>query len=1359
MATRLEGLFAAIRSHVVLNRLSRKFRSCKAAIHSLAVLGAFAFCANAFAQSGAGSIQGTVTDSTGAVVPNAAIHVVNDATNVATDTKTNNVGFYKVPDLFTGTYDITVSAPNMKTYRQRLELLVNQNAEVDAKMTAGAVTAQVTVSANLVQLTTTDSGVISDTVGQQQINQLPMNGRNVLLLMGDMTPGMASCANQDNNTCPNGMAAPALEIFADGTPLEGLYFGGENTGASNMPDPDSVQEVQTLTSGLGAKYSTPAVSIIQTKSGTNHLHGSAFETMQNNFWGVATSRSTIKPYVAPHLRQNEWGANVGGPIRIPHIYNGRDKSFFFFSWERYSSISFVPYVTLVPTAAERNGDYSNAINTSGVVPTLYDPQTTVYCTAVGVPQPWCTTANTWGRESYTKEYTEGPGAGPSNCNGDVNCIPSSAEAKDAQIYNAITPLPTNLNVIPTAISAATSGVDSGGNYAYNDQFIEFVPQVRLRLDQVFNEKNRAFLTYGDDLNTQLDTRTNPRIGYSVAGGGLPANAVGEQSLPHDNFDTSIGYTHTFSPSFFSEALVSEEWFNQYINAGGNPHYNYGSFFGLPDNFGELGFPQWNNLLWNTGGTEYAYGINQIIWDFDENLTKIIGKHQLLFGGKYRLVRVGTVPQQNADQVNFAAESTALLNPSSIANNSYSATTNTGQLNADMFLGGADSYEVNIQATFQKLHQMETDAYFEDDYRIRRNLTLNLGLRWEAHPATAMPYPAFSGFDLANDAMVFAEPISTMIAKGYTTQAIITNDETDGAKFETAQQANLPANTLTKSRDFVVEPRLGFAYQIRTGKWGTVLRGGYGKYDFPIAIGTQLSSISTGNPFSASYTMNYSSAAQSVDGLPSFQMRTPLNGTASQTAGITNAAGTPIMGDNTTGIVNSAAVTGINPGVTARFIDPSIEPDFATQVNLTIEQSLPLNSALRVSWMWAHGSDLANTYNLNAHPSTFVYEMQTGHTASNCGASCIGTNQYSSTATGPYDQTTWGTVDEDQSTGYSNDNQLQVNYQRLFHEGYAYGFWFVWQKALSASAGSPQADFVGESGNVGQIASLATTANPNINGLGIAVIPPLPPPPPTGYPNWKYYRALAKFEGQVRSTTYPPFQFQWNGIVDIPVGRGKRFLGNANRFVDELVGGYQIATNANSTMGTVAVSSSNWGPDTPIHRYKKGIPVQDCTSGTCHKEYLFFNGYIAPTQNANTGCTSKCVNNLPASYQPYEVPIDNVPGSTYYSDNEVGILLTGSTTPAAIAYSPGPGDLNPYAKTVMNTFFNWSEDASLYKVFPIKEGMFVRFNMDAFNVFNIQGQPGPNSTTGLTGCTDAAYIGGCSSVNSPRVVQFTLRFTF
>ncbi|MDR3734118.1 MAG: carboxypeptidase-like regulatory domain-containing protein, partial [Acidobacteriaceae bacterium] len=346
----------------------------------------------AFAQSGAGSIQGNVADSTGAVIPGATIHVVNQATGSIADTKPNEVGFYQVPGLFTGVYDVTISAAGMKTYKTTLHLLVDQNAVINVSMTAGAVTQQVEVTAQFVQLTTSDNGTITSTLENQRINQIPMNGRNVMNLIGESTPGLESCMQGQPGTCANGLMGQAMEYVADGVTLTNREFGGEHMGQNQMPDPDSIQEVRVETSGVGAQFATPAAAVITTKSGTNRLHGALFETARNNGIGIAKARQNPSNYAAPHYVRNEFGASAGGPIVLPYVYHGKDKSFWFFAYERYSQSSAGNENVTVPTTAMRGGDFSGLVNSAGVLQQLYDPATTASssnCNNTGVANAAC----------------------------------------------------------------------------------------------------------------------------------------------------------------------------------------------------------------------------------------------------------------------------------------------------------------------------------------------------------------------------------------------------------------------------------------------------------------------------------------------------------------------------------------------------------------------------------------------------------------------------------------------------------------------------------------------------------------------------------------------------------------------------------------------------------------------------------------------------------------------------------------------------------------------------------------------------------------------------------------------------------
>src|SRR5205085_2970310 len=279
-------------------------------------------------QSGAGTIQGTVQDSTGAAIPNCSVHVVNQATSVTNDTTTNETGFYAVPGLFAGTYTVVFSAPGMKKYQTAVELQNAKVAVLDPKLTVGDVAEAVNVTAETVQLATYDSGVVSTQLDASRIDQLPQNGRNVLGLAQNTVPGVES-----GGTRANGLMQEGMEYSQDGAPMTNRNFGGEgNTAQSTLPDPDSVQEAKFETLNSSAQFATPATVILTTKSGTNAFHGSFFETARNNYFGIAKARQNPANFAAPHFVRNEFGASVGGPILIPKLYNGRHRSFFFFAY-------------------------------------------------------------------------------------------------------------------------------------------------------------------------------------------------------------------------------------------------------------------------------------------------------------------------------------------------------------------------------------------------------------------------------------------------------------------------------------------------------------------------------------------------------------------------------------------------------------------------------------------------------------------------------------------------------------------------------------------------------------------------------------------------------------------------------------------------------------------------------------------------------------------------------------------------------------------------------------------------------------------------------------------------------------------
>lgn len=1339
----------------------------------------------AFSQSGAGSIQGTVTDSTGAVILGASVHVVNQATGVAVDTKTNNTGFYEVPELFTGTYVVTITAKGMKTATQTLELLVSQDAVVNATMTTGAVTQQVTVSANTVQLQTTDNGAITSTLENARINELPMNGRNIIALVNEVTPGLESCP--ESSSCANGLEGPATVYEVDGASLENREFGGVHQGAQQMVDPDAIQEVRVQDEAAGAQYAAPATAIMSTKSGTNSLHGSVFWTARNNGFGVANNRSVLAGTKAPEYIRNEAGASAGGPILIPHLYNGKNKSFWFFAYERYSLANSPAETQSTPTQAMRTGDFSGLYSSANVLQTLYDPYTT---TGSG-------SATT--RSTYTSENNMG--AHNTTCASQTNCIPTSQINALYKTFMAMTPLPTN-----------SQNPLAGSNLNTNYYELSVIPQYTARIDQTFNENNKVYLRFTRNSSKPITARNDPAQAYTLAattpsGGAIPKWVSGAEYQVANVNGAALGYTHVFSPTFFSETVYNMTWYGENTWAGPVSDTDFETEMGLPNNFGEQGFPIVGSgeVLQPFDGTQFNYTVTYTDYTADENLTKIMGKHQLLFGGRYLFEHLGSLPDRSKDTLAFDGLGTGLLNPTSYSSSAASATSNTGNDNADDAIGAAYEYEVYLQSPYQHFHDMETDAYIQDNWRVRNNLTVNLGLRWEAHPAVFQGQGAMESFDIKNHAIVTSGSLAQLEAEGLITAASVTNMENNGAVFETPSQAGLPP-MLVNSYYLNFSPRVGAAWQ-PFGKWGTVLRGGVGRYIYPVPVRESYREENQNDPFGIGYTENYASSTYTPH--TNYLLLSAPNNSSSfnyNTTNPTTASGWPLMGVNSVNAINAAQTNSIAIGPSIQNIDPDYPPTFVDEANFTIEQPVKWGSMLRVSYIYTHGTNLGNYYYYNNHPSAYSWQIQ--QDAVTPSSAAFGATN-STTGEGPYDNTVWGgSMKQIQKSGWSNYNGLQAVYQKLYHNGSAWQVMYVWSKNLrtggdyGGSAGDyvdPYINYVNSyvGGYVGAGSSTPTVTPVDANSAPPPGLVNLPPPPPTGTPVWGYYKALNRWENYMVDAASPPQHLQFNGLIDLPFGRGKRWLGGINKPLNELIGGWQVAGDGQVLNQVFYVTTTNWGPTAHglepskynLQVYKKGAPITDCRSGTCLKSYEWFNGYIPPSNltgntivNGLPGCAGtspKTVTGLPGNWVPYQTPMDTyctangaTPATdpTYYGTNDVLTNnVNGQTKATEVGYGDVPGNndngagggaidvTNPYGHTALGGPTNWVADASLFKVFPITERANVRMNVDAFNVFNHQGLPNPSTSDG-TVCYSPGGV-GCSSYNAARTLQLTLRISF
>ncbi|MEP7366653.1 MAG: carboxypeptidase-like regulatory domain-containing protein [Acidobacteriota bacterium] len=1210
------------------------------------------------AQSGAGSIQGTVRDITQAAIPACDVHVVNPGTGVTTDTKSNEIGFYSVRGLFAGTYSITFTSPGMKKYETTVTLQNAQVAVLNPALAAGDVSERVTVTSDTVQLATYDSGTVSTFLDASRIDQLPQNGRNVLGLAQKTVPGL-----EGNGTRANGLMQEAMEYSQDGAPMTNRNFGGEgNTAQSTLPDPDSVQEVKFETLNSSAQFATPATVILTTKSGTNAVHGTVFETARNNYFGVAKARQNPSNFAAPHLVRNEFGGSVGGPIVIPKLYNGKNKTFFFFAYERFSLRQDSSQLVKVPTLAMRGGDFGGLINGQGIQQQLYDPMTTQ------------SAANNFSRLPFSN-----------------NLIPLNRISPLAKTLYAATPLPqTNDNPL----------VNSNINDTNKTQ--QTVPNWTLRLDHVFNDANRVYYRYTDIRQRQQALRNYPSASpANIAGGGLPAGATGYQAIPVNTVSHAMGISHTFSPTFYSETILSQQWQSMYVEGNEVSQGNYEAQLGLPNNFGQTGFPAIGaNLLMPYGGSQWNYGMNQRIDTIDENLTKISGKHQIAFGARYRHERFGYLSDRSPDTLAYTNLATGIYDPTTGAN--YGAKANTGYQDADFFLGAASSYTQRRNAPFGRSRLQEFDLYFQDNYRVSQRLTLNVGVRWEGHPAPHSDGDNYATFSLKTNAIVLKHPIDHYIENGYTSQAIITNLKNLGAKFQTPAEAGLPDGGFYGSwKNFM--PRFGFAFTPSFGRNGTVIRGGYGRYVYPVPIRNSVRYLTSVYPFTAAYSQNYNSASQSPDGLPNYLLR--------NTQSI-------IAGQNSQNVVDTNTINALLPGIAmSTTLDAKYPPAIVDTANFTIEQPFSDGSVFRVTAVLTHGKNLDQNLQYNNAPSTYVWQVTTGTTPP--------TGPLAGVATRPYDQKVWGSNVVSTKHGYSNDTSLQFNYQRPFHKGVAYQAFYVYQRAFRVGGNTFRDNLIHPA------TSYAPGVLPSGMDTGSLIAPS---------------REFDRYQNYQIEPGMPVHRVSFNGIVELPVGKGKRFLGNSNRLVNALLGGYQAAFTGTVVSQGFQAAAANWGATSPVELYKDKAPITDCRSGVCRDAYLWFNGYLSPSViNANNG-----VQGLPSGYTPYLAPINNTPGQPNFGNNNVSVPLSNGKS-AVTAYNPGPLGANPYSHTVLQGPKNFQTDISLYKVFDLTERVKLRFNVDAFNAFNIQGLRNPDATTGILNFQNSYW--------TPRQIQFTGRLSF
>ena len=471
-----------------------------------------------FAQSsaGGGSIQGTVKDTTGAVIPNSRLTILHIDTGRATKTESNRDGFFSTPPISIGRYKIRVEAAGMKAWEGEVVLETGSIAEVNPKLSAGEVSQTVIVSETIPLVTATDPTDAS-TLDSTRIKELPINGRDLNTLLGDVTPGVEPVIDVNGGVRTSGLMVYSTNYVQDGAASNNREFGG----SMNIQGLESIGEVRVETSTSSAKYSNPTSVIVTTKGGTNRLHLAVYETARNNAFGVARARQDISftstPYQTPKLIRNEFGGSIGGTVYIPQVYNGRNRTFFFFSREGVELRQGITRDFTVPTPAMRNGDFSDLVDSSGRRITLYDPLTTSHQLLAN------------GRDIAVRLPFVN------------NVIPSQRESPLAKKIWGITPLPTDPGANPLVTTNLKVAVPTNGSPNLSDN------PTTIRVDHRISERDNFFVKVNGGRRITNFLGTGGCTGAPTAN-----NEANVTHLPMQAISGALSWTHLFSSSFYVE---------------------------------------------------------------------------------------------------------------------------------------------------------------------------------------------------------------------------------------------------------------------------------------------------------------------------------------------------------------------------------------------------------------------------------------------------------------------------------------------------------------------------------------------------------------------------------------------------------------------------------------------------------------------------------------------------------------------------------------------------------------------------------------------------------------------------------------
>lgn len=745
--------------------------------------------------------MGTVTDASGAIVPDAKITITNIDKNQSQDVTSNDSGQFVVPSLAIGHYNVRAEVPGFKTFEQNgLVLQVGDRTRVDVKLQVGNTKESVTVEAEAIAVKS-ESGEVSDVITGQKMTQLATNGRSIYAL-ATLTAGASS--NMSDLNTPTSIGGDANVSFNGLRENHNLYLidGGEASdrggagGIDVMPSLDSIAEFRMLTSNYSAEYglSSAGTMTLAVRSGQKDFHAAAWEFVRNDALDAGPYFTNAVGKQAPELRFNTYGFNVGGPVTLGKIYNkDRDKTFFFYNMEWRKLVSGGLVNLTVPTATELGGQFGGAIN----VPTAAQVSPAIQSMLTGAGL------------TLGKPF---PG----------NKIPSS-------LFNPNTVALLQGGIFP----APSSGTQFVGG---TNQPVNLREEI-LRIDHRFSDKFNVF-------GHLIKDGVSQTYGQTLWGDGKDVPTVGSL-LTNPAYHYVIHATYSITPTILNEVAYNQNGNTIDIVPTGN--YKRPAGVNIPELFSG------NNLNRTPSINLSNYSIYDVgSWPWHnkaddyqirDDLSIVKGAHQLKMGASWALYKKAQ-DLFGQTQGNFSF------------NGLY-----TGNSVADFLLGYANSYQELAVQDHGQWNNQSPAVYFQDNWHVSSRLTVNLGLRWDGIPHTYEANNRASNFysNLYNpaSAAIFTDSTGNTISPASPGLGVSPNPLLAGVPFYLngiglAGKNGIPVG-LVKNNWATFGPRVGFAYDL-AGDHRTVVRGGFGTM-YERIQGNDMYNGGPNQPFSASVTLN------------------------------------------------------------------------------------------------------------------------------------------------------------------------------------------------------------------------------------------------------------------------------------------------------------------------------------------------------------------------------------------------------------------------------------------------------------------------------------------------------------------------